>query len=624
MAWPIDEDAPPDEESLAVLQTLGIEGTLQASSRTIGDVTSIHSPCRAGVLMITNIPFTVTRQEVNSFLGRGNQPIGDRDGPHIHVIMERSTGKTMDCFVEYVSDADAEKACARLNRNYDLGSAPRMGNRHVDVEMSSPEQLMKALFPLTKCVEWNDGSPVEEENNDHWSTGFDGFLTDEELFCLVRHAEQPHRSAFASKIPQRCYESFISTLWKFPWHATHMYTVYQRNKLFHTLVTMIRILVERMQRQNTVGLDYRLLCELTGAGIACPAFNPRMKFCIAFTSEDQAIINTLSKDWCIYFPFDTLSYATGCSAMDLQFFAYLMSKGIFPTPRSTDHKNIPTHVKRPLFGPNFFEWSDNASPKILYKDSVAHESRMFRHFIITGWQRLNQREASISTIGGPPQSSHAGDNESLDNESVDSDRTVMTRVHKPKTPAPPPAAPAYRKTGPPYRRARVPHARDNSESFSRNWTFPNRQADEPMPANPGPIEQETPTRRPKGDRARPYRPPQLRNSLTERDPFVEAGPSEDRSHRKTFSLESLAPPTYYMPHATAHNVRSSSYSYPAPQGSTLAPDPQHNRAQSELFREARSEMYREINQIESSVFDIMRESYADELQRKESNKREKH
>lgn len=97
-----------------------------------------------------------------------------------------------------------------------------------------------------------------------------------------------------------------------------MYTVYQRNKLFHTLVTMIRILVERMQRQNTVGLDYRLLCELTGAGIACPAFNPRMKFCIAFTSEDQAIINTLSKDWCIYFPFDTLSYATGCSAMDLQ------------------------------------------------------------------------------------------------------------------------------------------------------------------------------------------------------------------------------------------------------------------------------------------------------------------
>lgn len=179
---------------------------------------------------LSQIPFTVTRQEVNSFLGRGNQSIGDSDGPHIHIIMERSTGKTMDCFVEYFSEADAEKACARLNRNYDLGSAPRMGNRHVDVEMSSPAKLMKALFPLAKCVQWVDGSPVEQENKDHWSTGFDGFLTDEELFCLVRHAEQPHRvslllsltstvakflqSAFASKIPQRCYESFISTLWK--------------------------------------------------------------------------------------------------------------------------------------------------------------------------------------------------------------------------------------------------------------------------------------------------------------------------------------------------------------------------------------------------------------------------
>lgn len=107
--------------------------------------------------------------------------------------MERSTGKTMDCFVEYRTLEDARRTCASLNRNYDLGSAPRMGARHVDVEMSSAAELMKALFPLAKCISWVNGKPVVSSRRPSWSTGFDGFLTDEELFCLKRHAEQPHR-----------------------------------------------------------------------------------------------------------------------------------------------------------------------------------------------------------------------------------------------------------------------------------------------------------------------------------------------------------------------------------------------------------------------------------------------
>jgi hypothetical protein len=148
--------------------------------------------------------------------------------------MERSTGKTMDCFVELETEKDAKDTVDRINnRSYDLGSSPRIGNRHVDVELSSPAKMMKAIFPLAKCIAWVEGKPVRLENKDSWSTGFDGFLTDEELFCLLRHAEQPHRvsftsltailtcmitntsqSAFASKVPQRCYESFITTILK--------------------------------------------------------------------------------------------------------------------------------------------------------------------------------------------------------------------------------------------------------------------------------------------------------------------------------------------------------------------------------------------------------------------------
>lgn len=145
------------------------------------------------------IPYTVTRQEVSTFLGRGNRTMPSRQGPTIHIIMERSTGKTMDCFVEYPSEKDAKDIVDRINRNYDFGSAPRMGSRHVDVELSSPAKMMKAIFPLAKCIAWVDAKPVRLENTDEWSTGFNGFLTDEELFCLTRHAEQPHRVIIISQ-----------------------------------------------------------------------------------------------------------------------------------------------------------------------------------------------------------------------------------------------------------------------------------------------------------------------------------------------------------------------------------------------------------------------------------------
>lgn len=143
------------------------------------------------------IPYTVTRQEVTSFLGHSAKLLqSSTQGCPIHIIMERSTGKTMDCFVEFPTEADAQDTVSRISRSYDPGSTARMGNRHIDIETSNQADLLKAIFPLAKCISWVDGKPVKLENKDEWSTGFNGFLTDEELFCLNRHAEQPHRVRF--------------------------------------------------------------------------------------------------------------------------------------------------------------------------------------------------------------------------------------------------------------------------------------------------------------------------------------------------------------------------------------------------------------------------------------------
>ena len=66
-----------------------------------------------------------------------------------------------------------------------------------------------------------------------------------------------------------------------------------------------------MSKQNTIGLDTRILTELVQTGLSCPAFNPRMKYCFAWYSQDAKGIQGLDHDWCLYFPFDTLTYVPG-------------------------------------------------------------------------------------------------------------------------------------------------------------------------------------------------------------------------------------------------------------------------------------------------------------------------
>jgi hypothetical protein len=140
----------------------------------------------------------LTKHEVLGLLGRDAKLLHGNDGTPIHIIMERSSAKTMDCFVEFASVADAEVSLRKLNDGLP-GNPPRLGSRFVYVDMSSQDELLKALFPSAKCVNWRDGIPVVMENTDDWSTGFDGFINAEELFMITRHAEFPRRVSLATK-----------------------------------------------------------------------------------------------------------------------------------------------------------------------------------------------------------------------------------------------------------------------------------------------------------------------------------------------------------------------------------------------------------------------------------------
>lgn len=136
--------------------------------------------------------------EITQFLGRQARLISTDDGCPIHIIMERSTAKTMDCYVEFQTQGDAKDAVYRANKMQETGRIPKLGNRHINVELSNQDALLRDLFPRAKCVVWRDGVPYVMPNTESWSTGFTGFLTGEEVVGAIRHAEVPNRVSMSS------------------------------------------------------------------------------------------------------------------------------------------------------------------------------------------------------------------------------------------------------------------------------------------------------------------------------------------------------------------------------------------------------------------------------------------
>lgn len=161
------------------------------------------------------IPYPVTRQEVIAFIGRNARIINDSEEP-VHIIMERVTSKTMDAYVEFVTPEEAVNCASRFESNRAGGRGGRLGDRHVELEVMGHEQLMKDLFSKAKNVKWHGASPeiMPHNSSDPYNSGFQGFLTREELVMLVKHVEDPKRSPFAKECPQRPFECLISTMLK--------------------------------------------------------------------------------------------------------------------------------------------------------------------------------------------------------------------------------------------------------------------------------------------------------------------------------------------------------------------------------------------------------------------------
>lgn len=149
----------------------------------------------------SQIPYGVTRQEILAFLGRNARIVAENDYEPVHIIMERVTSKTLDAYVEFISFTEASNAVQRFDMNRVGGRGGRLGQRHVEVELSSQEQLMKELFPKAKNVKWIGARPeiIPRDPDDKYNSGFQGFVSHEEMVMLVKHVESPQRVRLAAQ-----------------------------------------------------------------------------------------------------------------------------------------------------------------------------------------------------------------------------------------------------------------------------------------------------------------------------------------------------------------------------------------------------------------------------------------
>ena len=110
--------------------------------------------------------------------------------------MERVTSKTMDCYIEFINEEEANNAVNRYEVNRNGGRGGRLGQRHVELEVVSQATFMRELFPKARNVRWIGARPEiypVEETDRKWNSGFKGFCTNEEMVMLLKHVETPQR-----------------------------------------------------------------------------------------------------------------------------------------------------------------------------------------------------------------------------------------------------------------------------------------------------------------------------------------------------------------------------------------------------------------------------------------------
>ncbi|ETN40124.1 uncharacterized protein HMPREF1541_04399 [Cyphellophora europaea CBS 101466] len=296
-------------------------------------------PSTDPVLRLKNIPFGVSYSEIVMFMNKAFmiQIGGSTVNYPVHILMERSTGKTADAWLEMPDQMTADAVMDRYKLLQDDNKVPKLGNRPVNISIASQGKLMAEIFPRAKEIYWHPstGIPIKIKPDfevEPYSAGFQGFLTAEELYCTKLHSEQPTRAPFPQKALQRCYESIMATVLKYPW-ASPYFKMSERDELFEAYKAMLIVLSrsvydqEHIRRNNKqVGLTQTLCTNFVNVGLRCPGFSERQKSQLTDIMSDYGEEIGMSR-FCRVWPFSTMSIPPEVNDHDLEQWMELFDSG---------------------------------------------------------------------------------------------------------------------------------------------------------------------------------------------------------------------------------------------------------------------------------------------------------
>ncbi|CAG8493795.1 14224_t:CDS:10 [Cetraspora pellucida] len=253
--------------SMAPLTTRPVQAMASVTNRPqqiqFGELSKLATAFNWPVVKLTN--------EIKTFLSAFKLPSVSLYAQCIHIIMDRTSGKTLsEAYIELATPAEAHRAVDTRNMK------PLKG-RLVSCMRSSQEDLMKAVFPKWKGEFSGCDAVVTSEMLQSTPTvPHVPFITREEMNSLLVVCRN-YKLHFSRKCAERPFENIISVL--FPFHQGNLYTTLQRDLLFEMLKLAIESLKIHLSKEYH-RIDETLLERMMRAGIMTPVFTERQKLMI--------------------------------------------------------------------------------------------------------------------------------------------------------------------------------------------------------------------------------------------------------------------------------------------------------------------------------------------------------
>ncbi|KAG8977481.1 hypothetical protein FRB90_008781, partial [Tulasnella sp. 427] len=236
--------------------------------------------CPLPVLRIDNLPWDVTPQMLTAWLRPTTlTTVAGAYDPRIHILLERSTGKTLShCFVE-LPDADDARRVLRECQNKIIGSGKR--TRAVSVTVSTQEEVMRNVFQ-----NWRGGFasslPTFEGLDARQAAEVlkAGLVSYNELDSLLQLMQNPE-SHFL-KVPTLPFYALISILQKLPAAGQEADAMMWTSTLRDRVFAAVQILSVRVAQQEW---DPTLLEDVLSAAFECQAFTDVQRRMVSVTAQ---------------------------------------------------------------------------------------------------------------------------------------------------------------------------------------------------------------------------------------------------------------------------------------------------------------------------------------------------